>query len=147
VIDYLQLIQPDDPRDPRQEQVAKMARRLKRLARELKIPVLCLAQLNRQADTAKEGHRPRLSQLRESGAIEQDADVVMFIWREWETREEAREKGIEGMVNLSIAKQRNGPTGDVKLAWFDKYTRFENLVQKPYEEFGDYGGGDSETWQ
>ena len=82
VIDYLQLIQPDDPRDPRQEQVAKMARRLKGLARELKIPVLCLAQLNRQVEAGKEGHRPRLSHLRESGAIEQDADVVMFIHRE-----------------------------------------------------------------
>jgi replicative DNA helicase len=136
VIDYLQLIQPDDPRDPRQEQVSKMARRLKGLARELEIPVLCLAQLNRQADAVKEGHRPRLSQLRESGAIEQDADVVMFIWREWETREEAREKGLEGVVNVSVAKQRNGPIGDIKLAWFDKYTRFENLSQKPYEEFG-----------
>ncbi len=138
VIDYLQLIQPDDPRDPRQEQVSKMARRLKGLARELEIPVLCLAQLNRQADAVKEGHRPRLSQLRESGAIEQDADVVMFIWREWETREEAREKGLEGVVNVSVAKQRNGPIGDVKLAWFDKFTRFENLSQKPYEEFGEY---------
>jgi replicative DNA helicase len=141
VIDYLQLIQPDDPRDPRQEQVAKMARRLKALARELKIPVLCLAQLNRQADAGKEGHRPRLSQLRESGAIEQDADVVMFVHREeyyCNSREEAQEKGICGQADLIIAKQRNGPTGDVKLAWFDKYTRFENLSQKPYEEFGEY---------
>ena len=95
VIDYLQLIQPDDPRDPRQEQVAKMARRLKGLARELKIPVLCLAQLNRQTEQGKEGHRPRLSHLRESGAIEQDADVVMFIHREeyYVTREEAHGKG------------------------------------------------------
>ncbi len=141
VIDYLQLIQPDDPRDPRQEQVAKMARRLKAIARELKIPVLCLAQLNRQADAGKEGHRPRLSQLRESGAIEQDADVVMFVHREeyyCNSREEAQEKGLCGQADLIIAKQRNGPTGDIKLAWFDKYTRFENLSQKPYEEFGDY---------
>jgi replicative DNA helicase len=140
VIDYLQLIQPDDPRDPRQEQVAKMARRLKGLARELKVPVLCLAQLNRQADV--EAHRPRLSQLRESGAIEQDADLVMFIWREWDTREEAREKGLEGVVNLSIAKQRNGQTGDIKLAWFDKFTCFENHSQKPYEELDGYQGGE-----
>lgn len=141
VIDYLQLIQPDDPRDPRQEQVAKMARRLKALARELKIPVLVLAQLNRQADAGKEGHRPRLSQLRESGAIEQDADVVMFVHREeyyCNSRDEAMEKGLVGQADLIIAKQRNGPTGDVKLAWFDKYTRFENLSQKPYEEFGAY---------
>jgi replicative DNA helicase len=141
VIDYLQLIQPDDPRDPRQEQVAKMARRLKALARELKVPLLCLAQLNRQADAGKEGHRPRLSQLRESGAIEQDADVVMFVHREeyyCNSREEAMEKGLVGQADLIVAKQRNGPTGDIKLAWFDKYTRFENLSQKPYEEFGEY---------
>jgi len=140
VIDYLQLIQPDDPRDPRQEQVAKMARRLKALARELKIPVLCLAQLNRQTEQGKEGHRPRLSHLRESGAIEQDADVVMFIHREeyYHTREEAQEKGIAGQADVIVAKQRNGPTGDVKLAWFDKHTRFESLSQKSYEEFGEY---------
>ena len=140
VIDYLQLIQPDDPREPRQEQVAKMARRLKALARELRIPVLCLAQLNRQTEQGKEGHRPRLSHLRESGAIEQDADVVMFIHREeyYATREEAMEKGIAGQADVIVAKQRNGPTGDVKLAWFDKYTRFENLSQKPYEEFNEF---------
>ena len=141
VIDYLQLIQPDDPRDPRQEQVAKMARRLKGLARELRIPVLCLAQLNRQADAGREGHRPRLSQLRESGAIEQDADVVMFVHREeyyCNSREEAQEKGVVGQADLIVAKQRNGPTGDIKLLWFEKHTRFESLSQKPYEEFGEY---------
>jgi replicative DNA helicase len=137
VIDYLQLIQPDNPRDQRQEQVAKMARRLKALARELKIPVLCLAQLNRQAEQGKEGHRPKLSHLRESGAIEQDADVVMFVHREeyYHTREEAEKEGIRGQADIMVAKQRNGPTGDIKLAWFDKFTRFEDLSQKPYEEF------------
>ncbi|MHC4178008.1 MAG: replicative DNA helicase [Planctomycetota bacterium] len=154
VIDYLQLIQPDDPRDPRQEQVAKMARRLKGLARELKIPVLCLAQLNRQADPGRESfrskpesegelsqqfssrHLPRLSQLRESGAIEQDADVVMFIHREevYYTREEARDRGLAGRAQLSVAKQRNGPTGIVQLAWFDKHTRFEDFSEKHYDE-------------
>ncbi len=133
VIDYLQLISPDDPRNPRQEQVAKMARRLKALARELEVPILCLAQLNRQAELGRESHRPRLSHLRESGAIEQDADVVMFIHREeYYNRddEDARGKG-----EVIIAKQRNGPTGDVELAWFDKYTRFENLAHQPYEGF------------
>ncbi len=144
VIDYLQLIQPDDPRDPRQEQVAKMARRLKCLARELSIPLLCLAQLNRQVEMGKEEHRPRLSHLRESGAIEQDADVVMFINREemYHTREEAQEMNVLGQADIHVAKQRNGPTGDIKLAWFDKYTRFENLSQKPYEEFEPEPGGD-----
>ncbi|MEC7409559.1 MAG: replicative DNA helicase, partial [Planctomycetota bacterium] len=81
VIDYLQLIEPDNSRDPRQEQVAKIARRLKGIARELEVPLLCLSQLNRQAEDSKD-HRPRLSHLRESGAIEQDADVVMFVHRE-----------------------------------------------------------------
>jgi replicative DNA helicase len=139
VIDYLQLLQPDDPRDPRQEQVAKIARRLKQLARELEIPVLCLAQLNRQVEAGKEGHRPKLAHLRESGAIEQDADVVMFIHREeyYHTRDEAQEMGIVGQAEVIVAKQRNGPTGEVKLAWFDKFTRFENLSEKPYEEFSD----------
>jgi len=141
VIDYLQLIQPDDPRDPRQEQVAKMARRLKILSRELKIPILCLAQLNRQAEPGKEGHRPRLSHLRESGAIEQDADVVMFIHREeyYQDREEAQQAGTSGMAEVMVAKQRNGQSGvSVKLAWFSKFTRFENFAQKPYEEFSEY---------
>jgi len=139
VIDYLQLIQPDDPRDPRQEQVAKMARRLKGLARELKIPVLCLAQLNRQAEQGREEHRPKLSHLRESGAIEQDADVVMFVHREeyYLTREKAEEEGVRGQADIIVAKQRNGPTGDIKLNWFEQFTRFEHLSQKPYEEFGE----------
>ncbi len=141
VIDYLQLIQPDDPRDPRQEQVAKMARRLKGMARELEIPVMCLAQLNRQAEASKDGHRPRLSHLRESGAIEQDADVVMFVHREeyyCASKEEAQDAGVAGQGELIVAKQRNGPTGATKLAWFDKYTRFENLAQQPYDEFGEF---------
>jgi replicative DNA helicase len=143
VIDYLQLIQPDDPRDPRQEQVAKMARRLKALARELKLPVVCLAQLNRQVEAGKEEHRPRLSHLRESGAIEQDADVVMFVHREeyYHTKEEAEQKNIAGQGTIIVAKQRNGPTGDVKLAWLDKYTRFENYSERPHEEFGGYSEG------
>jgi replicative DNA helicase len=142
VIDYLQLISPDDPRDPRQEQVAKMARRLKALARELKIPILCLAQLNRQVETGKEEHRPRLSHLRESGAIEQDADVVMFVHREeyYHTKEKAEELGITGQGTIIVAKQRNGPTGDVKLCWFDKYTRFENYSERPMDEFTAYAG-------
>jgi replicative DNA helicase len=145
VVDYLQLIQPEYPSDPRQEQVAKIARRLKSLARELKIPVLCVAQLNRQveAGTGKESHRPRLSHLRESGAIEQDADVVMFVHREeyFHSREEAREKEIVGQGEIMVAKQRNGPTADIKVVWLHKYTRFENLSQA-HGEFGSYQPAD-----
>jgi replicative DNA helicase len=135
VIDYLQLIDPDNPRDQRQEQVARIARRLKGMARELEIPVLCLAQLNRQAEVAKE-NRPRLSHLRESGAIEQDADLVMFVHRDeyYETNEEDKAR-VAGQADIIVAKQRNGPTGDVKLAWLSKFTRFEDLAHKPYDEF------------
>ena len=140
VIDYLQLIEPDNARDPRQEQVAKIARRLKGMARELDVPVLCLAQLNRQAEATKD-NRPRLSHLRESGAIEQDADVVMFVHREeyYYSAEEALERELVGKADLIISKQRNGPTGDVKLTWRQEYTRFEDqALQEPYDEFQEF---------
>ena len=135
VIDYLQLIEPDNPRDPRQEQVARIARRLKTMCRELDIPVLCLAQLNRQAEVSRD-NRPRLNHLRESGAIEQDADVVMFVHREeyYQTNDEDRER-VKGSAEIIIAKQRNGPIGDVKLLWQHDYTRFVNLEHRPYDEF------------
>jgi replicative DNA helicase len=137
VIDYLQLIEPDNPRDPRQEQVAKIARRLKGLARELKLPVVCLAQLNRQVEAGKEGHRPKLSHLRESGAIEQDADVVMFVHREEYYHPDDLE--LKGKAELIVAKQRNGPVGDVRLAWFQQFTRFQDLArQERYEAFESY---------
>jgi len=148
IIDYLQLIEPDNLKDPRQEQVAKIARRLKGLARELKLPVICLAQLNRQVEAGTEVRRPRLSHLRESGAIEQDADVVMFIHREeyYHTKEEAEEKGIVGIADLMVRKQRNGPTGDVKLKWFQQFTRFEDLArEEPYEAFEPYEGETAES--
>jgi len=135
VIDYLQLIEPDNPRDPRQEQVARIARRLKGMSRELDIPVMCLAQLNRQAEVSRD-NRPRLHHLRESGAIEQDADVVMFVHREeyYQTNDEDRER-VKGAAEIIIAKQRNGPIGDVKLLWQHDYTRFVNLEHRPYDEF------------
>ncbi|MGO8752147.1 MAG: replicative DNA helicase [Thermoguttaceae bacterium] len=141
VIDYLQLIEPDNAKDPRQEQVAKIARRLKGMARELQLPVFCLAQLNRQAEAAKD-NRPKLSHLRESGAIEQDADVVMFIHREefGLSREEAQERELMGKADLIIAKQRNGPVGDVKLLWREDFTCFENLAVAAHDEFAPYAG-------
>jgi replicative DNA helicase len=140
VIDYLQLIEPDNPRDPRQEQVARIARRLKTMARELKLPVLCLAQLNRQAEASRD-NRPRLNHLRESGAIEQDADVVMFVHREeyYQTTEEDRER-VRGQAEIIVAKQRNGPTDDVKLLWQQDYTRFVNLEHRPYDDFEQFSG-------
>ncbi|NIL97480.1 MAG: replicative DNA helicase [Planctomycetales bacterium] len=146
VIDYLQLIQPDNPADPRQEQVAKMARRLKAMARELAVPVLCLAQLNRQAEMTRD-NRPKLSHLRESGAIEQDADVVIMIHREEyylspqereSMRSGANPHSCLGEADVIIAKQRNGPTGDVKLHWFQQFTRFKNAATHAHEEFEAY---------
>lgn len=137
VIDYLQLIEPDNPNDPRQEQVAKIARRLKGLAREIQTPVLCLAQVNRQAEDARE-HRPKLSHLRESGAIEQDADVVMFVHREEYYRRGDERDQFSGQAEIIIAKQRNGPIGDVELVWRKEYTRFENKAPERLEEFDNY---------
>jgi replicative DNA helicase len=140
VIDYLGLIEPENQTDPRQEQVAKNARRLKGLARELHVPVLCLAQLNRQADLATKDSRPRLAHLRESGAIEQDADVVLFVHRP-DKEMKPEDKGydeVAGKAEIIIAKQRNGPIGDIKLNWIGEYTRFQNLSDKTIEEYADF---------
>ncbi|QDT61065.1 Replicative DNA helicase [Stieleria bergensis] len=137
VVDYLQLIEPDNSRDPRQEQVAKIARRLKGMARELEVPMLCLSQLNRQAEEGKD-HRPKMSHLRESGAIEQDADVVMFVHREeYYHRGEDRAQ-YAGQAEIIIAKQRNGPVGDVQLTWESDYTRFSSRAPEHHDEFSDY---------
>ena len=147
VIDYLQLIEPDNARDPRQEQVARMARRLKGMARELKIPVICLSQLNRQAE-AKESPYPKLSHLRESGAIEQDADVVMFVHREevylqekMAQMSEEQLKDIKGIADIIVAKQRNGPTGTTKLCWFSKFTTFANKAADRHAGFDNFNRG------
>ncbi len=142
VIDYLQLIEPDNARDPRQEQVARIARRLKGLARELKVPVLCLAQLNRQVEASRD-NLPQLSHLRESGAIEQDADVVMFVHREeYYLSKQDISDDIRGVAEILIRKQRNGPTGEIKLAWIHEFTRFRNFSHKSFEEFDQYGEPD-----
>lgn len=139
VIDYLQLIQPDQASDPRQEQVAKIARRLKGLARELKTPVLCLSQLNRQAEDSRD-HRPKLSHLRESGAIEQDADVVMFVHREsYFKKGQPDEEVNQHEALIIVEKQRNGPTGDVELHWERNFTRFSNRAPDHYSEFDNLG--------
>ncbi len=144
VIDYLQLIEPDNPRDPRQEQVARITRRLKQLARDLHVPVLCLAQLNRQTEAAKE-NRPRLSHLRESGQIEQDADLVMFIHRDdyYLSGEERTEQ--EGKAILVVAKNRNGPVDDVNLFFRHRYGRFDNADNSRREaDFSTFQGAPSD---
>ena len=123
VIDYLQLIDPDNRKDSRQEQVSAISRRLKFLARELEVPVIALAQVNRSSED-RQDHRPRLSDLRESGAIEQDADTVMLLHRP-----EYHEPGQhEGIVEVIIGKQRNGPTGEVTLMYEKKYMKFQNMA-------------------
>jgi replicative DNA helicase len=128
VVDYLQLIEPDNRRDSRQEQVANISRRLKFLARELQIPVMALAQVNRSSED-RQDHRPRLADLRESGSIEQDADTVMMLHRP-----ELYEPGQhEGVLELLIAKQRNGPTGEITLTFIKQFMRFENFaVEAPF---------------
>ena len=121
VIDYLQLIEPENRRDPRQEQVAQISRRLKFLARELEVPVMALAQVNRSSEDRQDKH-PRLSDLRESGSIEQDADTVLILHRP-----EKIEGGLnEETIEVIVAKQRNGPTGEVTLTSLKQYMRFEN---------------------
>jgi replicative DNA helicase len=137
VIDYLQLLEPDNPKDPRQEQVSRMTRRLKGLAREMEVPILCLAQLNRQTEQAKD-NIPRLSHLRESGAIEQDADVVMFVHREEYYHRGPDAEQYQGKAQIIVAKQRNGPVGEVDLAWLRDFTRFENLAEQRFDEFDAY---------
>lgn len=128
VVDYLQLVTPDNDKDVRQEQVAKMSRRLKGVARELECPVLCLAQLNRQTEQTTD-NRPKLSHLRESGAIEQDSDVVMFVHRpEYYERDPDKLAALAGKAEIIIAKQRNGPVGTVNLMWRKNCMRFENAA-------------------
>jgi replicative DNA helicase len=121
VIDYLQLIDPENKRDSRQEQVAQISRRLKFLARELKIPVMALAQVNRSSED-RQDHRPRLADLRESGSLEQDADTVFMLHRP------AKHDGgaEDNLMELIVAKQRNGPTGEINLSFIKDYMLYEN---------------------
>ena len=136
VIDYLQLIEPDNSRDPRQEQVAKITRRLKGLAREMDVPLLVLAQLNRQTEQSRD-NKPKLSHLRESGAIEQDADVVMFVHREEYYHRGEEANPYAGQAEIIISKQRNGPIGDVELVFHKEFTRF---ADKAPDRFDDLAG-------
>ncbi len=109
--------------DSRQQEVSQISRELKGLAKELNVPLVALSQLSR-APEARTDHRPMLSDLRESGAIEQDADVVAFIYREEQYN---RTEENAGLSEIILAKQRNGPTGTVKLAFLKQFTRFENM--------------------
>lgn len=123
IIDYLQLMSGSGRTDSRQQEVSEISRSLKALARELNVPVIALSQLSRAVEQRPD-HRPMLSDLRESGAIEQDADVVMFIYRDDYYHKDSEKKGIAEII---IAKQRNGPIGTVELAWLPDYTKFANI--------------------
>lgn len=121
IIDYLQLMSADGKAESRQQEISAISRSLKNLAREMDCPLIALSQLSR-APEMRADHRPILSDLRESGAIEQDADVVMFLYRDEYYNPDTTEK--PGICELIIAKQRNGPTGTVELAWRGEYTKF-----------------------
>lgn len=123
IIDYLQLMSGSGRTDSRQQEISDISRSLKALARELSVPVLALSQLSRAVEQRPD-HRPMLSDLRESGAIEQDADVVMFIYRDDYYNHDTERKDIAEII---IAKQRNGPIGTIELAWLPNYTKFANL--------------------
>jgi len=128
VIDYLQLIDPDNRKDSRQEQVATISRRLKVLARELQIPVIACSQLSREPEKRPD-HRPQLSDLRESGTLEQDSDLVLFIYRERFYNDNVAEDR-RNVAEIIIAKHRNGPTGKLELAFIDEQTKFANLDRR-----------------
>ena len=132
IIDYLQLMSGSGGKsnESRQQEISDISRSLKGLARELSVPVIALSQLSRAVEQRPD-HRPMLSDLRESGAIEQDADVVMFIYRDDYYNHDTDKKGISEII---IAKQRNGPIGTVNLAWLAQYTKFGNLEHSDYTE-------------
>ncbi|MDQ4131492.1 MAG: replicative DNA helicase [Actinomycetota bacterium] len=137
IVDYLQLMRAEDPSDSRVEQIGQMSRGLKILARELSVPVIAVSQLSRAVE-ARPDKRPLLSDLRESGQIEQDADVVMFIYRdEYYNRDSDR----PGEADVIVSKHRNGPVGEVVLAFQSRYPRFVNLYREPSAETPALGDG------
>ena len=128
IVDYLQLMSGSNQRyENRTQEISQISRGLKGLAKELSVPVIAISQLNRAVESRKGDHRPQLSDLRESGSIEQDADVVLFIYREEMFNPTDENSGV---AELIIGKQRNGPTGSFQLAFIKQYTKFANLWQE-----------------
>ncbi|MGY9013361.1 MAG: DnaB-like helicase C-terminal domain-containing protein, partial [Rhodobacterales bacterium] len=152
IIDYLQLVRPASAKDSRVNEVSEITQGMKAIAKELDIPVIALSQLSRAVES-REDKRPQLSDLRESGSIEQDADVVMFVFREeyYKEREKPSDNELDkmaawqdemerlhGKAEVIIGKQRHGPIGTVDLNFEGRFTRFSNLV-KPWQQGGDQG--------
>jgi replicative DNA helicase len=125
VVDYLQLMQGDTRSENRQQEISEISRSLKILGRELNVPVIAVSQLSRAVEQRTD-KRPFLADLRESGAIEQDADLVIFIYRDDYYYRDSEEKG---MAEIILSKHRNGPTGTIKLAFLERYTKFVNLAK------------------
>jgi replicative DNA helicase len=142
VIDYLQLMQGRRDAASREQEISELSRGLKQLAKEMSVPVLALSQLNRSVETrTTKDKRPQLSDLRESGAIEQDADAIMFIYRDEYYFSDSSDKGVAEII---VAKQRNGPTGIVKVRFTSEYTRFDNLARDQYD-YDEYDGFDAQA--
>lgn len=127
IVDYLQLMTGQGRFENRVQEVSALSRGLKLLAKELNVPMMVLSQLNRAVETRQGDHRPQLSDLRESGSIEQDADVVGFIFREEVYKKDHED--LRGLAELIVAKQRNGPVGTVNLVFLHAQTKFENRAE------------------
>jgi len=131
VVDYLQLMRGPSGVESRQQEISTISRQLKALAKEMNVPIIALSQLSRAVETRTDG-RPQLSDLRESGAIEQDADMVIFIYRP--VRYGKVEENERNKAEIIIGKQRNGPIGNIELVFIDQYATFEEITTHPMPE-------------